>query len=87
MSHPPPTKRRTETMAKVKQLEWIEYEENWFAAGIPELRFGYEVRETQRGGVRMRMPMENFEAFNGTLEEAKAAAQADFERRIRSVIE
>lgn len=74
-------------MAKVKQLKWAEQEENWFAAGFPELGVGYEVRKTPRGGVRIMMPMESFEPFSGTLEEAKASAQADFERRILSVIE
>lgn len=70
---------------KVKPLEWREDEENWHSA-VPQLPQCYEVRTTLRGQVRSRWGRDPFEDFDGTVEQAKAAAQHDFETRIMSML-
>jgi hypothetical protein len=70
----------------VKELEWDEIDERLWGAQ-PFHGFCYEIRVTDRGGTRVRWPENGgWESFNGTLEDAKAVAQADFEARIRSAL-
>jgi len=65
----------------VKGLEWVLIDEEWWAAET--VVGGYEVRQA-RASARTRFPEKRqFEPFNGTVEAAKAAAQADYERRER----
>jgi len=71
---------------KVKPLEWIEDDTRWWVAQMDPRLPGYEVRETDRGNVRARIAGEPWSAFTGTVEEAKAIAQADFERRILTAL-
>lgn len=70
----------------VKPLEWELQEDDWWMAEASELRFGYEVRFTERRGTRVRFPGKVFEPFDGSPDAAKAAANADFERRVLSAI-
>jgi len=70
----------------VKPLEWDETDERWWGA-TPIYGLCYEVRATDRGNIRIRWPENGgWENFDGSLEEAKAAAHADYEARILSVI-
>jgi hypothetical protein len=73
----------------VRKLEWELEERNWWVAAPDAFhrRLGYEVRQTDSGNVRVRTCNEPFRDFDGTVEEAKAAAQADYERRILSSLE
>jgi hypothetical protein len=80
-----PPEGRQDGGVTVKRLEWDMTEENWHTATTP-FNFGYEVRVTDRGAVRWRCGSRPFETFEGTLSEAKAACQADFETRIRSAL-
>lgn len=75
-------------VGEVVQLEWNEeeHEPNWWTAWHADARLGYEVRATHRGKVRRRIIGENWTDFDGDIDEAKSAAQADFERRIRSAL-
>jgi hypothetical protein len=89
-SIPAPERSKEETVeVRVKPLEWEEDEIGWWCAQ-PQAMIGgsgYEVRVTDRGQVRSRRGREDWAAFDGTLEEAKAAAQQDFENRIISALE
>lgn len=69
----------------VKALEWEVEEERWHSAKTP-FNYGYEVRLTDRDAVRWRHGTRSFEPFDGSFEEAKAAAQADYEQRILSAL-
>lgn len=73
---------------KVVPLEWAEEdgEPNWWTAWHADARLGYEVRSTVRGKVRRRHIGENWTDFDGDIDDAKADAQADFERRILACI-
>lgn len=71
---------------KIKPLVWDETEENWHSATTP-FNYVYEVRRTDRGDTRMRHGTRPFEYFVGSIDEAKAYLQADFEARVNSVIE
>ena len=74
--------------AVVKPLEWVDeaYEPGWWMAQAQDLFLGYEVRINSRGTVRVRFPGKTWETFEGDAEAAKAAAQADYEARIRSAL-
>jgi hypothetical protein len=76
------------TAEVVKALLWEEDEPGWWCAQPTAMigGFGYEVRVTDSGKVRARHGREDWAAFDGTLAEAKAAAQADFDQRIRSAL-
>lgn len=68
----------------VKPLQWREEEPDWWAAAALSWPSGYEAWMTPRGVVRLRMPGESkFSLFEGTLDEAKRAAEHDYESRIR----
>jgi hypothetical protein len=70
---------------KIKPLEWTEEEPEWW--GARAIGFTYEVRQA-RASVRIRWPRQpNFEVFDGDIEAAKRAAQADFEAAVLSVLE
>jgi hypothetical protein len=70
----------------VKPLEWEESDERWWGA-MPIHGLRYEVCVTDRGSVRVRWPESGgWEDFDGDLDVAKAAAQANFEARIRSCL-
>jgi len=71
---------------RVKALEWFDYDESWWTAEHGLLRIGYEVRETGRGPVRLRMPGEGWDYFDGTISAAKDHCQKDFERRVMSAL-
>lgn len=73
---------------EVKALVWEEDEPGWWCAQPAAMigGFGYEVRITDSGNVRARRGRDDWAAFEGTLEQAKAAAQADFNQRILSAI-
>lgn len=68
-----------------KPLKWDETEENWHTAATV-FNYGYEVRKTDRGAIRLRIGNGRFEDFDGSFEQAKAACQADFEARISSAL-
>jgi hypothetical protein len=73
--------------AVVKPLEWVEDEQDWWSATAFSYLAGYETWATPRGVVRWRRPGQaKFELFDGTLDEAKAAAQRDYEARILSCL-
>lgn len=74
---------------KVKSLVWEIEEDGWWVSAPDAFfrRLGYEVRITDNGGVRARTCNEPFKDFDGTADQAKAAAQADYESRILSAIE
>lgn len=74
---------------KVRGLKWnVIDDDHWGASG---LGLSYEIRRSQiTGKVRIRGSRnihDGFMDFDGTVEEAQAAAQADYERRILSAIE
>lgn len=70
----------------VKPLQWEAEEENWQTASTP-FGYGYEVRKTDRGTIRLRIGLAGpFKDFPGSFDEAKAAAQEDFAARIASVL-
>lgn len=71
-------------MITVKDLVWEAEDNGWWSARAGAFPGGYEVRETDRGGVRVRSISGSWESFDGTLDEAKASHQADYDRRIRS---
>lgn len=73
-------------LVAIKPLEWNEEtsEPGWWMAESRGLFLGYEVRTNSRGVVRVRFPGKTWETFEGDVEAAKAAAQADYEARIRS---
>lgn len=73
---------------RVKLLEWEEDEPGWWCAQPAAMigGFGYEVRITDSGKVRARRGRDGWADFSGTLVEAKAAAQADYEQRILSAL-
>lgn len=76
----------TERAAKtrVKQLDWTLVDDDWWGA---ESTVGcYEVRQA-RASVRVRFDTGKMEPFEGTIDEAKAAFQADFERRILAALQ
>jgi hypothetical protein len=81
-THPAPSGQAV----AVKALEWVEHETNWWSADPKGLGFGYAVRLTDRGTTRIRMPAQHWDIFEGTVAEAKAAAQADYDRRILSAL-
>ncbi|MGN6773139.1 MAG: hypothetical protein ACTHJQ_25320 [Rhizobiaceae bacterium] len=67
---------------KVKPLDWLLFDDDWWTADT--IIGGYEVRQG-RASARTRFPgNRQFEEFPGTLDDAKATAQSDFERRILS---
>ena len=71
----------------VKPLQWREEEPDWWAAAALSWPSGYEAWMTPRGVVRLRMPGESkFSLFEGSLDEAKRAAEDDYESRIRACI-
>jgi hypothetical protein len=72
-------------MITVKPLDWEVDEPEWHVAKTV-FNFGYEVRRTDRGGIRFRYGNRSFETFDGTFEEAKAHCQADYEARIISAL-
>lgn len=76
----------TEVSGKIKALEWEEDDTGWWGT-VSHIGISYEVRQTKSGSVRIRISNENFRFFYGTVEEAKAVAQADYERRVRAAIE
>ncbi|RUW04070.1 MAG: hypothetical protein E5X94_00480 [Mesorhizobium sp.] len=70
----------------VKPLEWDETDERWWGA-TPIYGLVYEVRLTDRGTTRVRWPENGgWDEFDGDLDSAKAAAQADFDKRVRAVL-
>jgi hypothetical protein len=71
----------------VKALDWDETDERWWGAQ-PFHGFCYEIRVTDRGDTRVRWPENGgWENFAGTLDEAKAFAQADFTARISALVD
>ena len=73
---------------RVRPLEWKQPEPDWWEVYDRTLQLGYEVNQRRDGSVRLRVPGEtSFAIFAGSVEEAKAAAQADFEQRIRSALD
>lgn len=73
---------------RVKPLEWEQPEPDWWDVYDRALQIGYAVNQRRDGSVRLRVPGEtSFAIFAGSVEEAKAAAQADFEQRIRSALD
>lgn len=67
----------------VKPLTWELVDDDWWGA---ETVVGvYEVRQA-RASVRVRFCEGGMIPFDGTIEAAKAAAQADYETRIRSAL-
>lgn len=75
----------------VKPLEWVldDHDSEWWAT--PNDLFGYEVRVGGSGKTRIRSPSTSgwhsgWQDFDGNVEAAKVAFQADFESRIRSAI-
>lgn len=74
---------------KVRKLEWTALDDDHW--GVTSLGLSYEIRRSQlTGSVRIRGSRnihDGFMDFDGTVEEAKAAAQADYERRILSALE
>lgn len=72
----------------IKALEWEEEpnEPGWWTATVEPLRLFYEVRVNGRGKTRAILPGEFWKPFDGDIEAAKAAAQADYETRIRSAL-
>lgn len=71
---------------KIKPLEWSVEEENWYSAAAHKFPYGYDVRITDSGNVRVRFGHLLWRLFDGSVEEAKSAAQADYEDRIRSAL-
>lgn len=71
---------------EVVKLEWEETDERWWGAQ-PMHRLCYEIRETDRGVIRIRRPEDGrWSNFDGDFEAAKAMFQADFASRIRSCL-
>lgn len=70
----------------VKPLTWVEDETNWWSAQPDAMLRGYEIRVTDRGAVRVRRGSEDWTAFHGTVPQAKAHWQADYERCILSAL-
>lgn len=70
----------------VKPLEWVLTDENWYGATTPF--GGYEYRVRRDGTVRYRLPgsWAGMETFTGSVDEAKAFLQADFEKRVLSTL-
>ncbi len=71
---------------KIKKMEWATEEPNWYSASAHEFPYGYEVRVTDSGNVRVRFGHKSWCSFQGSVDEAKAAAQADYEARIRAAL-
>lgn len=71
----------------IKPLEWTEEEPNWFEASAVGFGFGYAVRLTDRGTVRVRFGRGVWESFDGSIEQAQNAAQADYSSRILSALD
>lgn len=71
----------------VKALIWEREESDWWVAQPSGMGFGYEVRITDAGRVRVRRGNANWAYFEGTADEAKAAFQADFYSLIMSFID
>jgi hypothetical protein len=70
----------------IKPLEWEETDERWWGAQ-PFHGFCYEIRVTDRGDTRVRWPENGgWTVFDGNLDAAKAAMQADYEARILSAL-
>lgn len=70
----------------IKRLDWIREEDGWWSAQ-PDLMFrGYEVRITPRGAIRARRGNEDWFEFDGTVAEAKAHWQRDFETRVQNCL-
>lgn len=70
----------------VKALTWEREEADWWVAQPSGMGFGYEVRITDSGRIRVRRGTSNWAYFDGTADEAKAAFQADFDRLILSFV-
>lgn len=81
-----------ETEVKVRELEWIEarISDQWERFTAESILGGYEVLEWSDGGFGGTFPGVGedigMEFSASSIETAKAAAQADFERRIRSAL-
>jgi len=73
-----------EAGVNVKALEWRLVDDEWW--GADSVAGCYDVRQA-RAAVRVRFVGDRqFREFDGSVEEAKAAAQTDFDRRIRSAL-
>jgi hypothetical protein len=74
-------------MMGIKALIWEREESDWWVAQPSGMGFGYEVRITDAGRVRVRRGTDGWSYFEGTDIEAKAAFQADFENLILSFVD
>lgn len=72
---------------EVELLKWKEDDANWWGATSSGFPFGYEVRETDRGAVRYRIGSFGWDAYSGTVEEAKGHCQEDYRMRVLSCFE
>lgn len=71
----------------VKPLTWEQDEANWWVAQPARMSFGYEVRVTDAGNVRVCRGNADWAYFEGTADEAKAAFQTDFDSLILSFVD
>jgi hypothetical protein len=76
---------RCQSTPKIKQLEWVEVLEGYEVAKTP---FGYYVVRPSIDNKEFRMVnLRKITQTYSTLSEAKAAAQADFEQRVRECLD
>lgn len=73
--------KKGQSSPKVKQLEWVLESGGWH---ISMTRFGvsYEIGESKNDGNFILYDILLTTTIHDTIDEAKAAAQADFERRV-----
>lgn len=72
----------------VKKLEWTEEYDGWWSAMSHAFPLGYEMRVTDRGGVRVRLTgNSSWQPFDGSETEAKKYIQDEYAARVLSCLD
>jgi len=72
---------------KIKQLEWKrDCGGIWFTKSV-SFEFGAMIQETKKGTFRLSYNWDTYFTPYDSLDEAKAAAQADFEKRVMECLD
>ena len=77
--------KKGQSSPKIKQLEWIGSEGGNVLTGIAIYAGYYRITSTSEGAF-MRIATAGIRKRFDTVDEAKAAAQADFERRVKECL-
>lgn len=72
---------------KIKALEWKKEYDDHYSASAHGFPWSYEMREAPFKAIRIRIGTTGWHPFTGTMEEAKAFMQEDYDKRVRACLE